>query len=71
MPEASKTEKKPQRIQVLVQLRERIQGLGPHVRDVQGELLGGGSLLAMKNPEGKEAWYPVSCAWRIDPVVAP
>lgn len=58
--------KKPQRIPVLVQLRERLEGHGAWTRDVKGELVGAGALVAIKDMTGVEHLYPVSVAKRID-----
>lgn len=58
------------RIPVLVNLVSRLKGHGPHTQQIRGELLGGGSLLALKDANGEEHWYPVAVAERIDPVRA-
>lgn len=58
------------RIPVLVNLVHRLKGHGPHTQQVRGELLGGGSLIALKDANDVEHWYPVAVAERIDPVRA-
>lgn len=58
------------RIPVTVRLVTRLRGHGPHTQDIPGQLLPGGSLLALKDANGEEHWYPVAVAERIDPVRA-